>query len=86
MKNVMDNELQQIQERNRRVEHDKAWELSKTRRGLIALITYIVAVIFMYRIGVSEPFVNALVPAGGYVLSTLSLPFIKSWWISKYGK
>ncbi len=56
-------------------------EVSKTRRGLVAGVTYTVAVLFMYRIGVSEPFINALVPTGGYLLSTLSLPFIKRWWI-----
>ena len=26
----------------------------------------------------------AVVPAVGYLLSTLSLPFIKKWWIKKY--
>jgi hypothetical protein len=31
-------------------------------------------------IGNSEPFKNALVPAGGYLLSTLSLVFMKEWW------
>ncbi len=79
----MEIELQQIHERNRRVELDKAWEVSNLRRGLVAGITYIVAVFFMYRIGISEPFINALVPTGGYLLSTLSLPFIKRWWISR---
>lgn len=78
-------EITQIQERNKRVELDKAWETSWTRRGLIATITYAIAVIFMWKIGVGDPFSNALVPAGGYLLSTLSLPFVKSWWIAKYG-
>ncbi|MEY2665162.1 MAG: hypothetical protein RLZZ480_267 [Candidatus Parcubacteria bacterium] len=78
----METELRQIQERNKRVELDKAWETSKTRRGLIASITYVVAALFMYRIGITEPFINALVPTGGYLLSTLSLPIIKQWWIN----
>jgi hypothetical protein len=82
----MDSELQKIQERNKRVELDKMWETSKTRRGFIAAITYVIAAAFMHRIGISEPFINALVPAGGYLLSTLSLPIIKRWWTSKYGK
>ena len=81
----MEPELQNINERNKRVELDKAWETSSTRRGLIVSITYIVAALFMWRIGVSDPFTNALVPTGGYLLSTLSLPAIKRWWISKYG-
>jgi hypothetical protein len=81
----MEIELQQIQERNKQVDLDKAWETSKTRRGIVAAITYVVAVAFMSRIGISEPFINALVPTGGYILSTLSLPIFKQWWISRYG-
>ncbi len=81
----METELEKINERNRRVENDKAWETSVTRRSVIAGITYSVAALFMYRIGVVDPLINALVPTGGYLLSTLSLPFIKKWWISKYG-
>ena len=73
--------IEDILTRNARVEADKAWEISLTRRLVIALITYGVAVIFMKRIGVAEPWLNALVPTGGYALSTLSLPFIKAWWL-----
>ena len=76
--------IEQIFDRNSRVELDKAWETSKTRRAVIACITYIVATFFMWRIGVTEPYVNALVPTGGYLLSTLSLPFIKKYWLKKY--
>lgn len=78
--------INQIVERNSRVELDKAWETSKTRRACIAVVTYGIACFFMWRIGISEPYLNALIPTGGYVLSTLSLSFVKSWWIEKYGK
>lgn len=81
----MEPELQTLQERNKRVELDKAWETSKTRRGIIGLLTYIVACIFLTVIGSSSPYINALVPVGGYLLSTLSLPVIKQWWTSKHG-
>lgn len=76
--------ISQILERNSRVEADKAWETSKTRRAVIATITYFVATFFMWRIGVVEPFLNALVPTGGYLLSTLSLGVIKQWWLKNY--
>jgi hypothetical protein len=79
------NTIQEITERNRRVELDKAWETSWTRRGLIALITYGIATVFMWRIGVVDPQMNALVPTGGYLLSTLSLGYVKNWWLKKYG-
>ena len=78
-------EVEQINERNRRVELDKAWETSWTRRGIIAGITYGVATVFMVRIGVADPYLNAFVPTGGYLLSTLSLPFVKAFWLKKYG-
>ncbi len=78
--------LEQITERNRRVELDKAWETSNTRRALIASMTYAVATYFMYRIGVNDPFLNALVPTGGYLLSTLTLPAVKREWLKRYGK
>jgi hypothetical protein len=77
--------IETIEERNRRVELDKAWETSKTRRALIAVITYGIATLFMWRIGIPDPFINALVPTGGYLLSTLSLHFIKTKWIQQYG-
>lgn len=78
-------QLKEIQDRNRRVELDKAWETSWTRRGLIAVLTYIISVIFMRRIGVADPALAALVPTGGYLLSTLSLGVVKKWWIKKHG-
>ena len=78
----IEQELTAIQERNQRVEADKAWEVSWTRRVFIALATYIIASIWLVVIHDSMPFLKALVPTVGYVLSTLSLPFIKQWWIS----
>ena len=79
-------ELADIRTRNERVELDKAWETSWTRRLSIAAITYVIAAWFMYRIGVNNPFLNALVPTGGFLLSTLSLGFIKRWWLKIYAK
>lgn len=77
--------IEEVLERNSKVEANKAWETSKTRRSVIAAITYIVATFFMWRIGVTDPYINALVPTGGYLLSTLSLSFIKRHWLKKYG-
>ncbi|MBS3123107.1 hypothetical protein J4437_00570 [Candidatus Woesearchaeota archaeon] len=83
----MDLELQKIKERNKRVEADKAWETSKTRRLLIALMTYLVMVIFLWFIEVKNPWLNALVPTLGFVLSTLTLPVLKKLWLKYvYGK
>jgi hypothetical protein len=75
--------IEDILKRNSRVELDKAWEVSRTRRGVIAGITYAVAALFMYQIGVENYLLNACIPTGGYLLSTLSLPWIKRWWLKK---
>ena len=76
--------IEEILKRNSRVELDKAWETSKTRRVVIASVTYIIAALFMYRIGVGDYFLNACIPTGGYLLSTLSLPWIKEWWLKSF--
>ncbi|OHA58508.1 MAG: hypothetical protein A2571_01905 [Candidatus Vogelbacteria bacterium RIFOXYD1_FULL_44_32] len=74
-------ELGEIQERNRRVEADKAWETSWTRKILIAGLTYVVIVLFFLSADIPRPFVNAIVPTLGFILSTLSVPVVKRWWV-----
>ncbi len=75
--------LQAIQDRNKRVEADKAWEGSWTRRLFIALLTYATAVLFLWTTGNQSPFLAALFPPAGYVLSTLTLPPLKRWWLKR---
>jgi len=84
MTNNASDALQAIQERNARVEAEKAWETSRSRRMSILGIIYITATIFLYGIDAEHPLVQGLVPAGGYLLSTLSLPWMKKRWIQKY--
>ncbi|HII39203.1 TPA: hypothetical protein HA318_04350 [Candidatus Micrarchaeota archaeon] len=73
--------ITRILERNARVEADKAWETSKTRRAIIAFSTYLCAVLFLHLINAPNPFLNAVVPSGAYLLSTLALPFAKQRWL-----
>ena len=82
----VEKEIKLIKERNLRVEANKAWEVSKTRKVLIAIFTYIVIVLFFWSMGLPSPFVNAVVPTAGFVLSTLSLPYFKKYWIKFYDK
>ena len=79
-------ELDAIKERNKRVEADKAWETSKTRRGLLALTTYVLSLIVLIMINAPNPALTALVPAVAYVLSTPTLPFFKRWWVENVYK
>ena len=76
----LEERIQKLEERNARVEQEKAWEVSLTRKLSLTSITYLVMVLVLFQINNASPFVNALVPTLGYFLSTQSLPFIKKWW------
>ena len=75
------NEIKNIKARNARVELDKKWETSWTRRLFICAMTYIVVVIYCLTIEkVSNIFLSSLVPVIGFTLSTLSLGVIRKIW------
>lgn len=76
-------EIEEIKKRNQKVEMEKAWETSGVRKITIALFTYVVVVLFFYFAGLPKPFLNAIVPTLGFVLSTLTVPVFKKWWINK---
>lgn len=75
-------EIDKLKARNKRVEADKAWETSYTRKLLIFVLTYIVIVVFFFVAQLPDPFVNAIVPSVAFVLSTLTVPVFKKWWLS----
>ena len=76
-------EIEEIRKRNQRVEADKAWETSWTRKIVVSILTYIVIVVFFYFAGLPKPFINAIVPAVAFVLSTLTVPLFKKWWLKR---
>jgi len=76
-------EIENIQQRNARVEADKAWETSCSRRAIIAAVTYVIAGVYMWQLGIPAPWLNALVPTGGFIFSTLSLGVVKKIWVEK---
>ncbi len=82
----MKNEIESIKERNKRVETDKAWETSKTRRAIIAVLTYFIVVVFLYMINAPKPWLTAFIPAIGYALSTLTMPIFKRIWVRLFYK
>lgn len=69
-----------IEARNKKVELDKAWEVSWTRRISLAFLTYVVIVSYLIAIGKEQPFINAIVPVIGFLLSTLAMSWIKKIW------
>ena len=78
------NILNEIKERNRKVELDKAWETSYTRRILLMIFTYLAIGTYLQVIDVPSPWLNAIVPAVAFMLSTLTLPFFKKMWLRNY--
>jgi len=85
MENI-EEKIEQIEKRNKRVEIDKAWETSVFRKIVVAFLTYFVIVIFFVFAKLPKPFANAIVPTLGFLLSTLSLPLFKNIWIKYINK
>jgi len=81
----LEERVQKIEERNKSVETDKAWETSLVRRALLIAFTYLAVAIYFYFIKIEYPWLNAIVPALAFLISTLSMPFFKKLWI-KYRK
>jgi hypothetical protein len=78
--------LEAIEARNKKVEMEKAWETSLTRVFVICFITYILVSITMLITHIDRPLINALIPTLGFFLSVQSLPLIKNIWIKNKGK
>ena len=77
----IEKEITSIKKRNKRVELDKAWETSFTRRLCIAVLTYIVVVLYSFTIRYTDNiFLSSLVPVIGFTLSTLSLSGVRKLW------
>lgn len=80
----IEDRINKIEERNKRVELDKRWETSWTRKISIMVLTYIVVIIYSYIIKKYDNiFFSSLVPVIGFTLSTLSLNIIRKVWQSK---
>lgn len=77
----LENEIEKIKERNQKVELDKAWETSWTRKICICTLTYIVVVIYTYIINkFNNIWLSSLVPVIGFTLSTMSLKIVRNIW------
>ncbi len=77
----IEEEINQLKERNKKVESDKSWETSFSRRGLLMIFTYLAIGFYLQIINIPNPWLNAIVPAIAFMLSTLTLPFFKSLWL-----
>ena len=79
-------EVEEIKKRNQRVEIDKTWETSWIRKLIILILTYIVIVIFFFFAKLQKPFINAIVPSIAFIISTLTVPLFKKWWLKNIYK
>ena len=79
--NDLEKQIDEIKQRNKRVELDKAWETSITRKICIMILTYVVVIIYSYIIQkIQNIFLSSLVPVIGFFLSTPSLNIIRKIW------
>ncbi len=76
----LEEEIKKIKERNSKVEADKAWETSWTRKILLSIFTYLAVSLYMYAISLPNPWLNAIIPSVAFLLSTLTLPSLKKLW------
>ena len=74
-------EINCIKSRNSRIELDKAWETSKTRKICICILTYIIVIIYSYIIKKYDNiFFSSFVSVIGFTLSNLSPKYIRKIW------
>ena len=80
----IESEIAKIKARNARVELDKKWETSWTRRICICVLTYIIVVLYSFITSQgSNIFLSSLVPVIGFTLSNLSLGLVRKVWEKK---
>lgn len=80
----LEKRVTELENKNLRVEGDKAWETSWARRVSIMLCTYLVTVAYLHFIVHTEAWINALVPVMGFVLSTLTISVLKKRWLRHF--
>ncbi len=79
----LEKRIKKIEERNKKVEQDKAWETCSLRKILIIIMTYIFAVLYLKIADTTNPYFGAVVPCVGFYLSTQSINLVKNWWLKK---
>lgn len=80
----LEQRIAKIEKRNKRVETDKVWETSWTRRICIMVLTYLVVVAYSYIIRECDNILlSSLVPVLGFLLSTLSVKAVRRLWEKK---
>lgn len=79
----LEERINKIENRNKIVETDKAWETSTLRKCLIIAMTYIFAVLYLTVADTTNPYFGAVVPCVGFFLSTQSINLVKKLWLKR---
>jgi len=83
----LEKEIELIKLRNEKVELDKKWETSITRKIVICILTYVIVLLYSYFVNnKGNIFFNSAVPVIGFFLSTQSIELIKNIWSKKHQK
>ncbi|OGG13297.1 hypothetical protein A3D77_05555 [Candidatus Gottesmanbacteria bacterium RIFCSPHIGHO2_02_FULL_39_11] len=77
----LEQRLNKIEARNKKVEANKAWETSLARKIILVIITYLIVGLTLTTIKNPQPWINAIIPSLGFFLSTLTLSFVKDYWL-----
>ena len=78
---TIEERVRKIEERNKSVELDKAWEMSVTRRVIIVAFTYVSISVLLQILHIEKPWATAVVPALAFLLSTFTMPLFKRVWV-----
>lgn len=78
----LEKEISALKARNTRVESEKRWETSWQRKLGIIATTYFVMILVFWSLDNPEPLLNAIVPTLGYTLSTLSMEWMKKYFLN----
>lgn len=79
MKNLS-SEIEKIIERNKKVEQDKAWEISWTRKIIISVLTFFFIAWILFLTGTDEVVMWSLISTIGFIISTTALKPVRKIW------
>lgn len=83
---TLEERVAKLESRNRRVEADKAWEVSWTRRIILMILIYGTVIFYLHFVVHINPWINGFVPVIGYCVSTLTVSFIKKRFVGRLRK
>ena len=77
----LENKVKELEEKNRQLEYEKAWETSLTRKIYLMIGIYIIVITYSYVIKkFNNIFLSSLIPVIPFALSNSSLKIIRKIW------